>query len=87
MFTLSKLHCIPIHIFLFIYFQDFSRESEVLKPTNPSAQKALLNDNQYKVALLPTAKIKPKPWTPSPTGKVILKIFLFCSFALTMLVL
>ncbi|GBM73219.1 Nuclear pore complex protein Nup98-Nup96 [Araneus ventricosus] len=52
--------------------KDCSKETEVLKPTNPSAQKALLNDNQYKVALLPTAKIKPKPWSPVPTGKVLL---------------
>ncbi|GIY84618.1 hypothetical protein CDAR_169222 [Caerostris darwini] len=52
--------------------KDSSRETEVLKPTNPSAQKALLNDNHYKVALLPTAKIKPKPWSPVPTGKVLL---------------
>ncbi|CAL1263408.1 unnamed protein product [Larinioides sclopetarius] len=52
--------------------KDSSKETEVLKPTNPSAQKALLNDNQYKVALLPTAKIKPKPWSPVPTGKVLL---------------
>ncbi|GFT07519.1 nuclear pore complex protein Nup98-Nup96 [Nephila pilipes] len=52
--------------------KDTSRESEVLKPTNPSVQKALLNDNHYKVALLPTAKIKPKPWSPVPTGKVLL---------------
>lgn len=52
--------------------KDTSRESEVLKPTNPSVQKALLNDNHYKVALLPTAKIKPKPWSPVPSGKVLL---------------
>ncbi|XP_054715876.1 nuclear pore complex protein Nup98-Nup96-like [Uloborus diversus] len=44
--------------------KDSSREVEVLKPTNPSAQKALLNDNYCKLSLLPTAKIKPKPWTP-----------------------
>lgn len=52
--------------------KDGSRELEVLKPTNPSAQKALLNDNQFKVTLLPTAKIKPKPWSPSPSGKTFL---------------
>ncbi|KAG8180121.1 hypothetical protein JTE90_012136 [Oedothorax gibbosus] len=52
--------------------KDSSRETEVLKPTNPSAQKALLNDNHYKVAALPTAKIKPKPWSPAPTGKMLL---------------
>ncbi|XP_042901697.1 nuclear pore complex protein Nup98-Nup96 isoform X1 [Parasteatoda tepidariorum] len=55
-----------------IPIKDSSREIEVLKPTNPSAQKALLNDSHYKVDLLPTAKIKPKPWAPVPSGKVFL---------------
>lgn len=67
--------------FMYIFFvQDTSRESEVLKPTNPSAQKALLNDNQFKVALLPTTKIKPKPWSPSPSGKVTIKQMSFNIF-------
>ncbi|XP_078323949.1 nuclear pore complex protein Nup98-Nup96-like isoform X3 [Crassostrea virginica] len=35
------------------------KREEILKPTNPSAQKAVLS-NQYKVSSRPTAKIKPK---------------------------
>ncbi|XP_062580939.1 nuclear pore complex protein Nup98-Nup96-like isoform X2 [Saccostrea cucullata] len=35
------------------------KREEILKPTNPSAQKAVLS-NQYKVSARPTTKIKPK---------------------------
>ncbi|XP_048773367.2 nuclear pore complex protein Nup98-Nup96-like isoform X2 [Ostrea edulis] len=35
------------------------KREEILKPTNPSAQKAVLS-NQFKVSARPTAKIKPK---------------------------
>ncbi|XP_041359202.1 nuclear pore complex protein Nup98-Nup96-like [Gigantopelta aegis] len=41
--------------------QNAARKDEVLKPTNPAAQKAALSSaSQYKVSPRPTAKIKPK---------------------------
>jgi hypothetical protein len=42
--------------------QDTISREELLKPTNPVAQKAALaSGNQYKVSPRPTARIKPKP--------------------------
>ncbi len=61
-----------------LYFQDGKKREELLKPTNPVAQKMTLNANaQYKVSTTPTAKIKPKPRRSLPVGRVsILHMFL-----------
>lgn len=40
--------------------QSSSKREEVLKPTNPAAQKAVLNSSGYKVSPQPVTKIKPK---------------------------
>ncbi|KAG1655385.1 Nuclear pore complex protein Nup98-Nup96 [Nymphon striatum] len=39
------------------------KREELLKPTNPSAQKALITANQFKVSPMP--KVKPKSWNAS----------------------
>ncbi|XP_022250007.1 nuclear pore complex protein Nup98-Nup96-like isoform X2 [Limulus polyphemus] len=44
--------------------KDSNKREEVLKPTNPSAQNAILCSSQHKVSPLPVAKIKPKPIQP-----------------------
>ena len=55
---------------MFILQNDKKRE-DVLKPTNPAAQKAALaGTSQYKVSPRPTAKIKPKPIQSLVNGKV-----------------
>ena len=40
--------------------QNSGKREEILKPTNPIAQKAVLNSGGYKVSPRPVAKIKPK---------------------------
>ena len=51
--------------------QDDKKREDVLKPTNPAAQKAALaGTSQYKVSPRPTAKIKPKPIQSLVNGKV-----------------
>lgn len=52
--------------------KETNKREELLKPTNPAAQKAVLSNNQYKVSPLPSAKIKPKPIPLIPNGKVSL---------------
>lgn len=42
-----------------LLFQDTNRREELLKPTNPAAQQALLS-SQYKVSPLPSTKVRPK---------------------------
>uniref|UniRef100_A0A646QCP4 Nuclear pore complex protein Nup98-Nup96 n=1 Tax=Hemiscolopendra marginata TaxID=943146 RepID=A0A646QCP4_9MYRI len=48
------------------------KREEVLKPTNPAAQKALAANGQFKVSPHPTAKMKPKPIHSVVNGKVSL---------------
>ena len=63
-----------VTVFSFYNFQDQSKREEMLKPTNPAAQKAALNGtSQYKVSPRPTAKIKPKPIQSLANGKVSTK--------------
>ena len=57
--------------------QDGKKKEDILKPTNPAAQKAALSGtSQYKVSPRPTAKIKPKPIQSLVNGKVSY----FCAF-------
>ena len=54
-----------------LFLQDDKKREDVLKPTNPAAQKAALaGTSQYKVSPRPTAKIKPKPIQSLVNGKV-----------------
>ena len=53
--------------------QSDAKKEELLKPTNPAAQKAALSQTtQYKVSPRPTAKIKPRPIHSLANGKVLL---------------
>ena len=54
-----------------LFLQDDKKREDVLKPTNPAAQKAALaGTSQYKVSPRPTAKIKPKSIQSLVNGKV-----------------
>lgn len=56
---------------IFIFLQDPSKKDELLKPTNPVAQKAMLAaSSQLKVTGQPNYRIKPKPLQSIITGKV-----------------
>ena len=50
--------------------QDSAKRREVLKPTNPAAQRDALKSSQYKVSPRSTTKIKPKPLHSVIKGKV-----------------
>uniref|UniRef100_T1IPI4 Nuclear pore complex protein Nup98-Nup96 n=1 Tax=Strigamia maritima TaxID=126957 RepID=T1IPI4_STRMM len=52
--------------------QDLSKREEVLKPTNPTAQRALSKVNLYKISPRPSAKVKPQPLHVTVNGKVSL---------------
>lgn len=52
--------------------KDNNKREEILKPTNPAAQKAVMASNQYKVSPGPIGKIKPKPIQAVAVGKVSL---------------
>ena len=51
--------------------QDDKKREELVKPTNPAAQKAALTGTtQYKVSPRPASKIKPRPLHSIANGKV-----------------
>ncbi|XP_023223546.1 nuclear pore complex protein Nup98-Nup96-like [Centruroides sculpturatus] len=52
--------------------KDNNKREEILKPTNPAAQKAVMASNQYKVSPVPIGKVKPKPIQAVAVGKVSL---------------
>ena len=57
-----------------------------MKPTNPVAQKAVLNSGGYKVSPRPVAKVKPKSLHGLLTGsKVRTAPALFCFFSFSLL--
>lgn len=56
--------------FLIFVIQDPAKKEEMLKPTNPEAQKALTSSVQYKVSSRPIIKLKPRPLLAFNNGKV-----------------
>ena len=61
-----------------ILFQNNVSREDLVKPTNPIAQKAALSShNQYKVSPRPMARIKPKVLNTVPKEKVCWNILYF----------
>lgn len=55
------MHCLILSVTSILFFQPTGKADELIKPTSPAAQKALISGQNYKISPKNSTKIKIRP--------------------------